>query len=86
MKTQKTIFNNDARIEPLIYSEEMILRLDCNQAKEYVTKNGAVVTIVKICKHIQGVGKYTPYFQVNDCGKIIEPLQSIGVKNYLKRN
>ena len=76
---QKTILDNDCRNEPIIYDAEKKIYLKENESKEYVTKSGAIVTVVKKKKHLQGVSLYPiVFFQLNDCGKIIEPLQSIG--------
>lgn len=87
MKRQSTLFDNDIRVTPLEQKEIKSIRIKEDEAKEYLTSSNKVVIVTKKCKYIQGVGaEKQTYFQINDCGKIIEPLQSIGVKNYLKRN
>lgn len=87
MKRQSTLFDNDVRVTPLEQKEIKSIRIKENESKEYLTASNRVVIVTKYCKHIMGAGggKKT-YFQVNDLGKIIEPPQLIGVKNYLKRN
>lgn len=89
MKKQKTIFENSVRENPLQYidMEKERLYLKENVPKEFVTKNGAVIIVVKKNYIISGVSLYKiQAYQINDCGKIIEPLKSIGVKNYIKNN
>lgn len=87
MKRQSSLFDNDVRITPLETKEIKSIRIKEDESKEYLTASNRVVIVTKKCKHIMGCGpKKTTYYQINDLGKIIEPLQSAGVKTYLKRN
>ena len=86
-KRQSSLFDNDVRVTPLEQKEIKSIRIKENESKEYLTATNRVVIVTKKCRHVQGCGaEKLTYCQVNDLGKIIEPLQSIGVKNYLKRN
>lgn len=87
MKRQSNIFDNDVRVTPLERKEIKSIRIKENESKEYLTASNRVVIVTKRCRFIQGVGaEKKTYFQICDEGKIIEPLKSVGVKNYLKRN
>ncbi len=86
-KRQSSLFDNDVRVTPLEQREIKSIRIAENESKEYLTKSNRVVIVTKKCRFIQGVGsEKITYFQISDNGAIIEPLQSIGIKNYLKRN
>ena len=87
MKRQSTLFDNDVRVTPLEQKEIKSIRVKEDESKEFLTSSNRIVIVTKKVKAIQGVNlNKCTYFQINDMGKIIEPLQSVGVKNYLKRN
>lgn len=87
MKRQSALFDNDIRVTPLEQKEIKSIRVKEGESKEYLTASNRVVIVTKKHKHIMGCGADAiTYYQICDEGKIIEPLQSIGVKNYLKRN
>ena len=86
MKRQTTITDNDIRVTPFEQKEIKAIRIKQDESKEYLTKSGRIVIVKKISKFITGVAEKITYYQISDLGKVIEPLQSIGVKNYLKRN
>lgn len=87
MKKQLTITDNVARVEPLETKEIKRITLKPNQSKEYMTKSGCIVIVTKRVTFIQGVTlKPITFYEISDCGKIIKPLKSIGVLNYLEKN
>ncbi len=87
MKKQYSLYENVIRPKPIEYKEVKRLCVSMDKSREFVTKKGFVIHVQRVEKRsIQGVGEVYGLYQVSDRGKVIFPLQSIGVKNYIKNN
>jgi hypothetical protein len=83
MKRQSTVFDNDVRVESLQYKEVKRRVVNKNEDKEFVTKSGQVISVTYKKEVLSGVGM-TDYYQITDNGRVIKPLTSQGVINYIK--
>jgi len=87
MGKQSSLFDNSVRVTPLETKEINSIRIKEDESKEYATALGKVVIVTKKVGFLQGVStKKQTYFQISTDGKVLQPFQAIGVKNYLKRN
>lgn len=85
MEKQTTIFTNESRKEKLVYHLPKRLGINVGEGKEYLTANGKVITVSRKRELLSGVGS-CDYYIIQDEGKIVKPLQKVGVINYLRRN
>jgi hypothetical protein len=85
MGNQLSVFDNEPRITKLNKKKNLRLLMEIDEPKEYLTAADKVAVIVKKRKVITGVG-LTTYYQVNFEGKVLEPYNSAGVKQFLKNH
>jgi len=72
--------------ETLEYYEPDQIRIDTEKPKKFLTKSGDIIIVSKKQESIQGCTGKKTYYVIDHNGKILKPFQSIGIKNYIKRN
>ena len=83
MKKQLNIYSNELRENKLEYSEPKRLTLKENEPKEFLTKSGQIMIVVKRKSKVSGVGM-SQYFQATINGSVYEPLTSKGILHWIR--
>jgi len=84
-KEQSDVFDNDARETKLEFITPNRSGMKPKDSKEFVTKMGTIITVTMKTTRISGVG-VKDFYQISTNGRVIEPLQWVGVINHIKNN